>query len=90
MKSKEKSFFKGAIIGGVGALVIGEGIALLMEAIEETILMVTSHGYSAAGAILHTFGDSFALILIAAGAWKLRGGGKQYGHPPGSCRSRCR
>ncbi len=83
MKSNNKSFFKGAIIGGVGALIAGNGIATLMEAIQERvkeiIIMITEQGYSALDAFLHTFGDIVGLMLLVAGAYVIREGAKKAG-----------
>ncbi len=64
-----KSYFKGLIIGGGGALLAGYGIALLIEAVQGVIIMVTEQGYSVASAFLHTFGDVFGLILLAVGVY---------------------
>lgn len=83
IKSSEKSFFKGAIIGCVGALITGNGIALLLEAIQERIkeiiIMVSEQGHSALDAFLHTFSDVFGLILLAAGAYVIHEGAKKAG-----------
>ncbi len=69
-----KSYFKGLIIGGGGALLAGYAIALLIEAVQEIITMVTQQGYSVVNAFLHTFGDAFGLILLVAGVYIIREG----------------
>lgn len=62
-----KSYFKRLIIGVGGALLAGYGIALLIEAIQKIIVVVTEQGYNAVDAILHIFGDAFGLILLVMG-----------------------
>lgn len=83
MKSNEKSFFKGAIIGGVGALITGNGIATLMEAIQERIeeiaIMVAEQGYNALDAFLHTFEDVFGVILLVVETYIIYEGVKRAG-----------
>lgn len=79
MKSSNKSYFKGLIIGGVGTFVAAKGIALLLEAIEELTKMVAEQGYSAIDAFLNIFGDVFGLILLAIGVFVICEGAKKAG-----------
>ena len=67
VKISNKNYFMGLIIGGGGAILAGHGIALLTEAVQQIITMITQQGYSAVDAILHIFGDSFGLILLNIG-----------------------
>ena len=64
-----KNYFKGLIIGGGGAMLAGYGMALLIEAVQETITMVTEQGYIIVDALSHTFGDIFGLILFSVGVY---------------------
>ena len=79
MKSSNKSYFKGLIIGSVGAFVAAKGIALLLEAIEDIIKMVSGQGYSVLDVLVHTLGDVFGLIMIVAGAYVIYEGAKKAG-----------
>ena len=79
MKSSNKSYFRGLIIGSVGAFVASKGIALLLETIEELAKMVAEQGHSVFDALLHTFGDVFGLILLVAGVYVIYEGAKKAG-----------
>lgn len=79
MKSSNKSYFNGLIIGCVGAFVMAKGIALLLETIEEIIKMVSYQGYGILDTLSHTFGDIFGLILLIAGAYVIYEGAKKAG-----------
>jgi len=67
MKTSNKNYFKGLIIGCGGAILVGNGIYLLAKAVQQIITMVKAQGYNIADAVLHTFGDVFGLILLGIG-----------------------
>ena len=67
MKTSNKNYFKGLIIGCGGAILLANGICLLTESVRDIITMVKEQGYNIIDAILHIFGDVFGLALLVMG-----------------------
>ena len=83
MKSSKKSYFKGVLIASVGALITGNGVFMLLEAIEEKaaeiMIMVTEEGYGVLNAFLHMFGGIVGLGVLVVGAFFMYEGVKKAG-----------